>query len=213
MEAAAYFVVSECLANIGKHAEAKTATVSVTADDGRLTVVVTDDGVGGASLDSGSGIQGLADRVGALSGSLARREPAGRGHPRDRASIPLTARRPREEARPVLRAARVLSAAEAEARQAERRTTSIRAAVAWHRRGRARGDLGADRPRPALDRVAAAGHRPDRGARRVARLSMPPLSDADLAGAPDRDAALARARARAAACATTRAGWRSSTSS
>ena len=65
VEAAAYFVVSECLANIGKHAQASYATVSVSVEDGQLAVVVTDDGVGGASLDDGTGMQGLADRVGA----------------------------------------------------------------------------------------------------------------------------------------------------
>ena len=75
VEAAAYFVVSECLANIGKHANAESATVAVSARDGRLTVEVSDDGVGGAALDGGSGIQGLADRVGALSGSLAVESP------------------------------------------------------------------------------------------------------------------------------------------
>jgi signal transduction histidine kinase len=79
VEAAAYFVVSECLANIGKHANAEAATVTVSAQDGHVTVEVSDDGVGGAALDGGSGIQGLADRVGALSGSLAVESPPGVG--------------------------------------------------------------------------------------------------------------------------------------
>jgi signal transduction histidine kinase len=79
VEAAAYFVVSEALANVGKHAEAQSATVSVTAADGHLEVVVSDDGVGGAELGDGSGIQGLSDRVGALSGTLAMESPAGGG--------------------------------------------------------------------------------------------------------------------------------------
>ena len=60
VEAAAYFVVSECLANVGKHAEATSATVSVRAVDERLYVEVSDDGRGGAALDGGSGMQGLA---------------------------------------------------------------------------------------------------------------------------------------------------------
>ena len=51
VEAAAYFVVSECLANIGKHAEASSATVAVSVADGLVSVEVADDGVGGASLD------------------------------------------------------------------------------------------------------------------------------------------------------------------
>jgi len=88
VEAAAYFVVSECLANIGKHANAEAATVGVTAHDGRVTVEVSDDGVGGAALDGGTGIQGLTDRVGALSGSLAIDSPPGVGT-RVTAVIPL----------------------------------------------------------------------------------------------------------------------------
>ena len=116
VEAAAYFVVSECLANIGKHAGAETASVSVTAADGRLTVEVSDDGVGGAALDGGSGIQGLADRVGALSGQLAVDSPPGAGT-RVTAVIPLSAAEAGEDAAPQLRAARVLPDAEADALQ------------------------------------------------------------------------------------------------
>jgi signal transduction histidine kinase len=119
VEAAAYFVVSECLANIGKHADAGSATVAVSAHDGRLTVVVRDDGVGGATLDAGSGIQGLADRVGALSGSLAVDSPAGAGT-RVTAVIPLTATEPGEEHAALPESMRVLPAAEAEAVQRQR---------------------------------------------------------------------------------------------
>jgi hypothetical protein len=89
VEAAAYFVVSECLANIGKHAEATEAAVAVRSDGRHLTVVVADDGRGGAELDGGSGIQGLLDRVGALSGTLSVESPPGRGTTVE-ASIPLT---------------------------------------------------------------------------------------------------------------------------
>ena len=88
VEAAAYFVVSECLANIGKHAKAEAATVAVSAGGRPVTVEVSDDGVGGAALDGGSGMQGLADRVGALSGSLAVDSPPGVGT-RVTAVIPL----------------------------------------------------------------------------------------------------------------------------
>jgi hypothetical protein len=119
VEAAAYFVVSECLANIGKHASAETATVAVSARDGHLTVEVSDDGVGGAELGGGSGIQGLADRVGALSGSLAVDSPPGAGT-RVTAVIPLTAAEPGEEPVTQLDAMRVLPAAEAQALQRQR---------------------------------------------------------------------------------------------
>lgn len=124
VEAAAYFVVSECLANIGKHASAESATVAVTANDGRLTVEVSDDGVGGAALDGGSGIQGLADRVGALSGHLTVDSQPGAGT-RVTAVIPLTATEPRDEVVPVLRTARVLPDAEADALQ-RRNTHNLR---------------------------------------------------------------------------------------
>jgi signal transduction histidine kinase len=90
VESAAYFVVSECLANVGKHANATQATVSVTTEDGDLVVVVTDDGVGGAELGNGSGLQGLEDRVGALDGKLSLKSPPG-GGTQVRVSIPLDA--------------------------------------------------------------------------------------------------------------------------
>jgi signal transduction histidine kinase len=70
VEAAAYFVVSECLANIGKHARAERATVRVEADRDALLVEVADDGVGGVELNGGSGLEGLNDRVTALDGRL-----------------------------------------------------------------------------------------------------------------------------------------------
>jgi signal transduction histidine kinase len=79
VEAAAYFVVSECLANIGKHAQASQASVAVSERDGALEVEVRDDGAGGASLDGGSGLQGLRDRVAALDGRLEVHSPPGEG--------------------------------------------------------------------------------------------------------------------------------------
>ncbi|MFF1295857.1 MULTISPECIES: sensor histidine kinase [unclassified Streptomyces] len=69
-EVAAYYVVCESLANIGKHARATTATVSVAQADGRVVVEVLDDGRGGADTEGGSGLRGLADRVEALGGRL-----------------------------------------------------------------------------------------------------------------------------------------------
>jgi signal transduction histidine kinase len=89
VEAAAYFVVSECLANVGKHAQASSATVSVRAEDRQLLVAVRDDGTGGADVENGHGIQGLQDRVGALGGTLAVDSPPGAGT-RVLATIPLS---------------------------------------------------------------------------------------------------------------------------
>ena len=91
VEAAAYFVVSECLANIDKHAQATGASVAVTPQAGELVVTVSDDGVGGATLDDGSGLQGLQDRVGALEGTLAVQSSPGEGT-QVRATIPLVER-------------------------------------------------------------------------------------------------------------------------
>jgi signal transduction histidine kinase len=70
VEVAAYYVVSEALANIAKYACAAHAGVTVAEEDDELLVEVWDDGIGGADLASGSGLQGLADRVGALDGRL-----------------------------------------------------------------------------------------------------------------------------------------------
>ncbi|HTP23397.1 MAG TPA: sensor histidine kinase [Solirubrobacteraceae bacterium] len=70
VESAAYFVVSEALANVAKHAHARSAAVSVMRDNGRLVVQVRDDGRGGADDQSGTGLRGLSDRVGALNGDL-----------------------------------------------------------------------------------------------------------------------------------------------
>jgi signal transduction histidine kinase len=77
-EAAAYFVVSEALANVAKHSKASKASVTVRrADDGWLTIQVQDDGIGGATLERGSGLAGLRDRVGALDGELHLLSPEG----------------------------------------------------------------------------------------------------------------------------------------
>jgi signal transduction histidine kinase len=78
VEVAAYYVVAESLANIGKHANASGATVDVGRANGSLVVEVTDDGVGGADA-SGSGLRGLADRVEALRGRLAVSTPSAGG--------------------------------------------------------------------------------------------------------------------------------------
>jgi signal transduction histidine kinase len=79
VEAAAYYVVSEALANAGKHASATHAQVTVTRSGGVLRVRIADDGVGGADPASGSGLTGLADRVAALGGTLCVDSPVGAG--------------------------------------------------------------------------------------------------------------------------------------
>jgi signal transduction histidine kinase len=92
VEAAAYFVVAEALTNVARYADARQARVSLTEQDGTLTVEVTDDGRGGADLKGGSGLRGLADRVAALDGRLEVESPAGEGTT-VRARIPCGIRR------------------------------------------------------------------------------------------------------------------------
>jgi signal transduction histidine kinase len=79
VEAAAYFVVSEALTNVARHAQAEHAVVRVERRDGLLCVEIEDDGSGGAELAAGTGLRGLADRVGALDGELEVDSRAGRG--------------------------------------------------------------------------------------------------------------------------------------
>jgi signal transduction histidine kinase len=86
-EAAAYFLVSEALANVAKYAGASSARVSVSRADGKLCVRVDDDGVGGADPSRGSGLRGLLDRVQALDGDFSVESPVG-GGTHVRAAIP-----------------------------------------------------------------------------------------------------------------------------
>ena len=79
VEAAAYYVVSEALANIAKHAGAGAACVRVTRTTEGARIVVEDDGAGGADPDRGSGLSGLRDRVEALAGVLAIESVPGQG--------------------------------------------------------------------------------------------------------------------------------------
>ena len=88
IEAAAYFVIAEALTNVAKYANASAATVAIRRVNGHACVEVRDDGVGGADPGRGSGLQGLADRVGALDGSLALDSPPGSGTTL-RAEIPV----------------------------------------------------------------------------------------------------------------------------
>jgi signal transduction histidine kinase len=88
VEAVAYFLCSEALANIAKHASASRISISVTTGDGRVRIEVEDDGLGGADPARGTGLRGLADRVEALGGTLHVESPAGEGT-RLAAEIPL----------------------------------------------------------------------------------------------------------------------------
>jgi len=88
VEAAAYFVIAKALTNVAKYANANAATVAVRRVNGHAHVEIRDDGVGGADPGRGSGLRGLADRVGALDGSLALDSPPGSGTTL-RAEIPV----------------------------------------------------------------------------------------------------------------------------
>ncbi|MBB2908873.1 signal transduction histidine kinase [Streptosporangium becharense] len=77
VEAVAFFVVSEALTNIAKHAQASEAEVTVGRRDGRLQLAVFDDGLGGADPSRGSGLRGLAQRVGSVDGILIVDSPVG----------------------------------------------------------------------------------------------------------------------------------------
>ena len=70
IETTAYFVVAEALTNVVKHADARTADVSVLVVDGALVIEVRDDGVGGADPSRGTGLTGLSDRLGAANGAI-----------------------------------------------------------------------------------------------------------------------------------------------
>ena len=79
VETAAYYTVSEALANVVKHANANSATVRVELDDGQLLVEIADDGAGGADTQRGSGLRGLRDRLETLAGKLSVESPPGHG--------------------------------------------------------------------------------------------------------------------------------------
>jgi signal transduction histidine kinase len=79
VEAAAYYVVSEALANLARHSGATRGSVGVVASDGRLDVFVSDDGRGGVDEADGSGLAGLRERVSSLGGGLGVVSPPGGG--------------------------------------------------------------------------------------------------------------------------------------
>jgi len=76
-ENALYFVAAEALANVAKHSQAGAAHLTLTARDGRIYLMVTDDGIGGAHIAKGHGIAGLADRLRSVDGELAVDSPDG----------------------------------------------------------------------------------------------------------------------------------------
>jgi signal transduction histidine kinase len=79
IELAVYFVVAEALTNVAKYAQATSATVAVRREPASVVVEIADDGVGGADVSAGSGLRGLADRVGVFDGRIELASPEGGG--------------------------------------------------------------------------------------------------------------------------------------
>ncbi|MFF5895293.1 sensor histidine kinase [Streptomyces argenteolus] len=77
IEGIAYFTVSELLQNVSKHSRARSASVDVWRSGDRLLLRVQDDGTGGARLDGGTGMSGLAERLGAVDGLFVLDSPEG----------------------------------------------------------------------------------------------------------------------------------------
>jgi signal transduction histidine kinase len=77
VESAAYFAVVEALANVARHAQARTAEVDMSFVEGQLHVEVGDDGVGGATLGRGTGLTGIRRRLGMFDGTLVVESPPG----------------------------------------------------------------------------------------------------------------------------------------
>lgn len=87
VEATAYYVVAEGLTNVVRHARARAAGVHIHRSNGNLEIEIEDDGTGGADVQRGSGLRGLADRLDAMSGTLSVDSPPERGT-RLKATIP-----------------------------------------------------------------------------------------------------------------------------
>ncbi|MEV8506353.1 sensor domain-containing protein [Actinoplanes sp. NPDC051475] len=77
VESAAYFVIAEALTNVVRHSSARTAAVSIVYDGGRLAMVVSDDGAGGADPRAGTGLRGISRRLAAFDGTMALSSPPG----------------------------------------------------------------------------------------------------------------------------------------
>jgi signal transduction histidine kinase len=79
VEAAGYYIASEAITNVAKHAQASVIDMRVDGRDGALTLSISDDGIGGADPRRGSGIIGIKDRAEALGGTVSVLSPPGRG--------------------------------------------------------------------------------------------------------------------------------------
>jgi signal transduction histidine kinase len=79
IEVAAYYIVSETLANVAKHAQATSVDIHAETHDHRLNLTIRDNGIGGADPSRGSGLVGLSDRINALGGTIAIASPSGQG--------------------------------------------------------------------------------------------------------------------------------------
>jgi signal transduction histidine kinase len=79
VEVAGYYVVSEALTNAAKHAQASSVHVELDVGDAMVRLAISDDGVGGADPDRGSGLTGLRDRLEAIGGTITITSPAGSG--------------------------------------------------------------------------------------------------------------------------------------
>ncbi|WP_083473615.1 MULTISPECIES: sensor domain-containing protein [unclassified Frankia] len=93
IEGIVYFTAAELVTNISKHSQAVSAALDLNRVGGRLRLVVTDDGRGGARVGSGSGLAGLAERLGAIDGTLLVHSPDG-GPTRVEATVPWRDREP-----------------------------------------------------------------------------------------------------------------------
>jgi signal transduction histidine kinase len=92
-EAAVYFVASEAMANVAKYADASRAAIRVSRGLDTVIVEIADDGAGGATIGSGTGLAGLHDRVEALDGRFAVNSPPGEGTV-VRATLPVPLKSP-----------------------------------------------------------------------------------------------------------------------
>jgi signal transduction histidine kinase len=86
---AVYYVVSEALTNVAKHAHASRVEIDLEAAESVIRVAVIDDGVGSANTERGSGLIGLRDRIESLGGSIEIRSPERAGTRLD-IEVPLT---------------------------------------------------------------------------------------------------------------------------